>query len=72
MALKNWQTGKGYCLGSIRGQLSVYGPVLNKVPINNLFIRDRNQCNSDSVSQLTLLIASADQRGERKRTWVKD
>lgn len=65
MTLRDWQTGKGCCLDSIRGQLSLHGPVLNKVPINSPFISDRNQC-SDGVSQLTLLIAWAEEREEGK------
>lgn len=66
MTLRDWQTGKGCCLDSIRGQLPLHGPVLNKVPINSPFISDRNQCTSDGVSQLTLLIAWAEEREEGK------
>lgn len=65
MTLRDWQTGKGCCLDSIRGQLPLHGPVLNKVPINSPFISDRNQCTGDGVSQLTLLIAWS--RRKRRR-----
>jgi len=64
MTLRNWQTGKGCCQDSRRGQLSMHGPVLNKVRINNPFISDRNQCSGDSVSQLTLSIAWAEEKEE--------
>lgn len=72
MTLANWQTGKGCCQDNIRGQLSLHGPVLNKVPINSPFISDRNQCTSDWVSQLTLSTAGKEEREEEKGTRAKD
>ena len=71
MTLRDWQTGKGCCQDSIRGQLSLHGPVLNKVPINSPFISDRNQCTGDWVSQLTLSTAWAEEREEEKGTWAQ-
>lgn len=47
----------------------MYGPVLNKVPINSPFISDHNQCTTDLVSQLTLSIT--DEREEVKGTRAK-
>lgn len=66
MTQRDWQTGKGCCLDGIRGQLSLLGPVFNKVPINSPFISDRNQCTSDWVSQLTLSTARGRRKGRRR------
>lgn len=71
MTLRDWQTGKGCCQDSIRGQLSLHGPVLNKVPIDSPFISDRNQCTCDWVSQLTLSTGCAEEREERKGTGLR-
>lgn len=60
MTLRDGQTGKGCCLDSIRGQLPLHGPVLNKVPINSPFISDRNQCTSEPIKAIDCL-------GRRKR-----
>lgn len=57
MVLSDGQTGKRCCQDNSRGQHSVHELVLNKVPINNSFISDRNQCSDDSVNQLTPLTA---------------
>lgn len=71
MTLRQRQTGKGCCLHSIRGQLPLHGPVLNKVPINSPFISDCNQYTSEGVMASRRPINAIDRLGRKKRRDVE-